>query len=227
MTHLSHACMAGDHTGAAAAAQSRVDELEEAAAVAVVVAAADGQPKSSADTSNVSSAAVAARRSLELARALSLAHMLRKSPAKVSEERAAEFLARFGGSMAEGSERPNPLTLFLVLDQLRDGLDASPIPFHWHQLRWVRTLLRQASRVLELDLADHHRMAEEFLRLRGSGKPAQKMPTWVWLCRRATADPKAVVVAGSERLRVIVEAAVLQVTSRWLGRFPEPSLNLP
>ena len=84
-------------------------------------------------------------------------------------------------------------------------------------------MLALTSALLDAPPASLARHVDGFLRLRGRGapKPLPRMPTWLWLCRRASADAKAPPLRGSERLRALVERAALEVCSRWLARLGE------
>jgi hypothetical protein len=46
------------------------------------------------------------------------------------------------------------------------------------------------------------------------------MPSWRWLCARTAHDVKQTLIAGSERLRALVEQAAVATAAAWLERFP-------
>ena len=103
------------------------------------------------------------------------------------------------------------LPLFLVYDAYLEGCDRSSSavePSHF-QLHALAALAAAARRLLSLEPSTLHAYLGPFLRLRGSSKPNGRMPSWRWLASRAEHDPSELPLPGTERMRDLVERAVL------------------
>ena len=118
------------------------------------------------------------------------------------------------------------LALFLVLDALNDALahsrrgGSADADADESVLEWTLLLVLALRRVLSAEVDELRRHTDIFLRLRGSTHPLLRMPSWRWLCARTAHDVKQTLIAGSERLRALVEQAAVATTATWLERFP-------
>lgn len=118
------------------------------------------------------------------------------------------------------------LALFLVLDALSDALahsrrgGSADADADESVLEWTLLLVLALRRVLSAEVDELRRHTDIFLRLRGSTHPLLRMPSWRWLCARTAHDVKQTLIAGSERLRALVEQAAVATTATWLERFP-------
>ena len=118
------------------------------------------------------------------------------------------------------------LALFLVLDALNDALahsrhgGSADADVDESVLEWTLILVLALRRVLSAEVDELRRHTDIFLRLRGSTHPLLRMPSWRWLCARTAHDVKQTLIAGSERLRALVEQAAVATTAAWLERFP-------
>lgn len=92
-----------------------------------------------------------------------------------------------------------------------------------HSLIWASQMVSTLKRVLSREPHELRQHVDTFLRLRGSTKPLERMPSWRWLCARAGHDPKDVLISGSERLRALVQSALIATTKSCLADFPAVS----
>ena len=125
------------------------------------------------------------------------------------------------GGDADGPLLWKDLCLFLVLDVLHDALARSARSSEHDSslLEWTSLLVLALRRVLSAEADELRRHTDIFLRLRGSTHPLPRMPSWRWLCTRTSHDAKQTLIAGSEKLRALVEQAVVATTTAWLERF--------
>ena len=118
------------------------------------------------------------------------------------------------------------LALFLVLDALNDAFahsrhgGSADADADESVLEWTLLLVLALRRVLSAEADELRRHTDIFLRLRGSTHPLLRMPSWRWLCARTAHDVKQTLIAGSERLRALVEQAAVATAAAWLERFP-------
>lgn len=161
-----------------------------------------------------------------------------EEPTTRSTERQAEAVAEalngsaVVGAVAEadggggGALLWKDLALFLVLDALNDALahsrhgGSADADVDESVLEWTLILVLALRRVLSAEVDELRRHTDIFLRLRGSTHPLLRMPSWRWLCARTAHDVKQTLIAGSERLRALVEQAAVATTAAWLERFP-------
>ena len=161
-----------------------------------------------------------------------------EEPTTRSTERQAEAVAEalngsaVVGAIAEadggggGALLWKDLALFLVLDALNDAFahsrhgGSADADADESVLEWTLLLVLALRRVLSAEVDELRRHTDIFLRLRGSTHPLLRMPSWRWLCARTAHDVKQTLIAGSERLRALVEQAAVASTAAWLERFP-------
>ena len=161
-----------------------------------------------------------------------------EEPTTRSTERQAEAVAEalngsaVVGAVAEadggggGALLWKDLALFLVLDALNDAFahsrhgGSADADADESVLEWTLLLVLALRRVLSAEADELRRHTDIFLRLRGSTHPLLRMPSWRWLCARTAHDVKQTLIAGSERLRALVEQAAVATTAAWLERFP-------
>lgn len=88
---------------------------------------------------------------------------------------------------------------------------------HIVQLRWILRSLDVALFVRLLKSDDFQAHIRGFLRIHiDGGKPAEQMPTWIWLCGLCGRDVRELLLSNSEHLRVLVRDAFKQATLKWL-----------
>jgi hypothetical protein len=161
-----------------------------------------------------------------------------EEPTTRSTERQAEAVAEalngsaVVGAVAEadggggGALLWKDLALFLVLDALNDAFahsrhgGSADADADESVLEWTLLLVLALRRVLSAEADELRRHTDIFLRLRGSTHPLLRMPSWRWLCARTAHDVKQTLIAGSERLRALVEQAAVATAAAWLERFP-------
>lgn len=133
------------------------------------------------------------------------------------------------GQLSGGGESQGwlDLSLFMVFDALHDALQRAGVTAEHdgRLLEWSSLLVRTLRRVLAAEADELRRHVDVFLRLRGSARPLPRMPSWRWLCARTAHDAKQTLISGSEKLRALLEQAVVTTTTAWLEHFPPPALG--
>ena len=126
-----------------------------------------------------------------------------------------------GGSGSEWLHVDLPLCM--VLDAweeagVRGGYTVDP---RWNQMQWTRLMLASIRRLLAKSRQELRECIDAFLRLRSGGAmPQVRMPSWRWVCAKASHDPRRPLVSGSERLRSLVEYAFMSSARRALEMLP-------